>query len=354
MAIGKYIATPPALVEGQASHLLLTSDGKLQVAGSFVVDSEFPAAAALADNTATPTTTCVATFGMAYDGATWDFVRSGIVTAATGGTGYINIIPTGIYNTSAPTLTNGQTIALQLDVNGRLLVSTGSGSAAALADATANPTTTTSASDNMFFNGTTWDRGRSGVITPGTAVTGWQNVIGTVRYDTSKPTLTDGQYSVPRCNVNGAQDVNEVAMPGAENGTDGTFWTQVRALTTNTAGCPTTGGDIALVKSTVLRAAPTRFYGARILLDATATAATAFYVQIHDATSLPANTAVPLRSFKLSMPATQVDVFLDLAAVLGRFGVYCTTGCTICLSSTLGTLTLAGTAWMRVEDFSVG
>lgn len=36
---------------------------------------EFPAAAALTDNFATPTTTSVGAFGMVYDGTTWDFMR---------------------------------------------------------------------------------------------------------------------------------------------------------------------------------------------------------------------------------------------------------------------------------------
>jgi hypothetical protein len=50
-------------------------------AGSFLVDTELPAAALLADNTATPTAPAVGAFGMVYDGATWDFARG---TAADG------------------------------------------------------------------------------------------------------------------------------------------------------------------------------------------------------------------------------------------------------------------------------
>lgn len=42
---------------------------------------EFPAAAALTDNFATPTTTVIGAFNMVYDGATWDFARG---TAADG------------------------------------------------------------------------------------------------------------------------------------------------------------------------------------------------------------------------------------------------------------------------------
>jgi len=46
------------------------------------VDTEFPPAAALADNTANPTTTSVAAFGMVWDGATWDRLPGNSVDGA--------------------------------------------------------------------------------------------------------------------------------------------------------------------------------------------------------------------------------------------------------------------------------
>lgn len=42
------------------------------IIGDITVDSEFPVAAALADNTANPTTTSVAAMNMVFDGTTWD------------------------------------------------------------------------------------------------------------------------------------------------------------------------------------------------------------------------------------------------------------------------------------------
>lgn len=44
----------------------------LPVTGTFVVDSEFPAAALITDNFANPTTTNVMAMGMLWDGAAWD------------------------------------------------------------------------------------------------------------------------------------------------------------------------------------------------------------------------------------------------------------------------------------------
>lgn len=50
----------------------LTVDGTVAVSGTVTVDSELPAAAALADNAANPTAPAVGAFGMVWDGATWD------------------------------------------------------------------------------------------------------------------------------------------------------------------------------------------------------------------------------------------------------------------------------------------
>lgn len=50
----------------------LTVDGTVSVSGTVTVDSELPAAAALADNAANPTAPAVGAFGMVWDGATWD------------------------------------------------------------------------------------------------------------------------------------------------------------------------------------------------------------------------------------------------------------------------------------------
>jgi hypothetical protein len=58
----------------------ITVDGSVSITGA--VDTELPAAAALADNTANPTVPGVGSFLMAYDGTNWDRVQTG--AAATG------------------------------------------------------------------------------------------------------------------------------------------------------------------------------------------------------------------------------------------------------------------------------
>lgn len=54
------------------------TDASGQVKGAVVADTEMPAAAALADNTANPTVPAVAAFIMCYDGSTWDRCQGGL------------------------------------------------------------------------------------------------------------------------------------------------------------------------------------------------------------------------------------------------------------------------------------
>lgn len=114
-----------AYTSGTATATVTAGEGGGSVAltvapqGTSTVDTELPAAAALADNTATPTVPGVGAYGMVYDGTTWDFQRG---TAADG----------TLVNTELP-------------------------AAAALADGSANPTTPMIGAALMGWNGTTWD-----------------------------------------------------------------------------------------------------------------------------------------------------------------------------------------------------
>jgi hypothetical protein len=106
------------------------------------VDTELPAAAALADNTANPTAPAVASFPHIYDGATWDRLPG---TSADG-----MLVNLGANN----------------DVTFSGAVDTELPAAAALADNTANPTAPAVGSFSHVFDGSTWDR------TPGNSTDG--------------------------------------------------------------------------------------------------------------------------------------------------------------------------------------
>lgn len=60
----------------------------------------------------------------AYNGATWDKIRSGFTNVASSVLGYLNCLPFGKYNATPSTLTDGQSVVLQMDANGRVLVTT--------------------------------------------------------------------------------------------------------------------------------------------------------------------------------------------------------------------------------------
>lgn len=64
---------------------------------------------------------------------------------------------------------------------------------ASLADATANPATGLIGALMQSFNGSTWDRVRSGLTAVTSTLTGWLNVITGVQYNTTPTTRTNGQ-----------------------------------------------------------------------------------------------------------------------------------------------------------------
>lgn len=81
---------------------------------------EFPAAAALADATANPTTTQVAADMMGFNGTTWDRIRAGITTFTSTLTGFLNVLPWGIYTATPSTRTSGNGSNLEQDSTGNL------------------------------------------------------------------------------------------------------------------------------------------------------------------------------------------------------------------------------------------
>lgn len=166
---------------GSETHVTADADGLLvnlgtnndvTVTGTVTVDSELPAAASLADNTANPTVPGVGAYGMLWDGVTWDRAPG---TAADG-----QLVNLGANNdvTVTGTVTvqdGGATISVDdgagsLTVDGTVSISgavdTELPAAAALSDNFANPTAPGVGAFNMVWDGATWDRA------PGTAADG--------------------------------------------------------------------------------------------------------------------------------------------------------------------------------------
>lgn len=134
----KLVFGPEGTITAVETGVGLPVSGTVSVSGA--VDTELPAAAALADATANPTTTSVGSFVHGYNGTTWDRLRS---TTANGLVVDVSRVQ-GSVDTELP-------------------------AAAALADATANPTTPLVGAALELYNGTTWDRWR-GTTTNGARV----------------------------------------------------------------------------------------------------------------------------------------------------------------------------------------
>lgn len=87
-----------------------------------VTISSLPDPAVLADGTANPTLTKINVYGEVFNGVTWDRIKGSLITAQSSPTGIQNVLDMGSYNLTPPTLTDGQIINIQLDVNGNTKV----------------------------------------------------------------------------------------------------------------------------------------------------------------------------------------------------------------------------------------
>lgn len=238
--------------------------------------------------------------------------------ATTGTTG------TATYNTS------------QVSIN-----STSNSPSAALGDGAANPTTGSVGANVSFYNGSTWDRGRSGISTIVSSVTGMQNVLPMGQYRSSPGTLTDNQMVMLQVDSTGSLRVVEQKAPGSEDNTNGV-----------TAIAPKPMGGVATYAWSAFAN-----YGANATLNVKGTAANVYsvychnlnaairYIQLHNTATVPAGGAVPIKSYLVK--ATD-SVFIG-SDILGQLGDVFTLGVAFAFSTTEGTYT-AGAAGDQVTE----
>lgn len=170
----------------------LGTNNDVTVTGTVTIDSELPAAAALSDNFANPTAPAAGAFGMVWDGATWDRMKGDSTDGA--------LVNLGSNN--------------DVTVTGTVMVDSELPAAGALADATANPTTPLAGAANEVFNGTTWDRMRG-------STTGTQ-VIGGFAHDAANTSANNPQ-------VMGLEAIAHGTNPTAVAAADVTKWYANRA-----------------------------------------------------------------------------------------------------------------------------
>lgn len=204
--------------------------------------------------------------------------------------------------------------------------------ASTTADAESNPSTTRTGSLGYSYNGSTWDRNRSGIVTATSTFTGIQNTLGMGRYNASAPTLTDGQVVVYQVDVNGNMKNVEQRQPTAED--------NARSLLA-VANKPLSDGSYTLLPFVNLganvtlniKAASAHLYS----VYAETTNASKRYLQFFNTTTTPAGGAVPVLSF-LIPAGSSCDYG---TSHFGTGGQYFSTGLAYAVSTTPLTYTAA-------------
>lgn len=310
LPIGQFAT--PTLAADQFYNLRLTSSGELVVNISSSGTLTVIGTATPSDSFNNPTT-AVTTWSLlgGWDGSRWFRLQAGqsgtVVAANVGLT--LNVLPTAVYVSAVPTLTNGQGHTLRLNVSGELIV-VGSKTPA---DAFANPTDAlTTLSLLAGFNGTTWDRALLGLST---AVSSGDlakvlNVLSTAKYNSTQPTLSNGEGSILQVNSRGELITAQ--------GVDPTLFTDFGANAT------------ASVKGSA---------GRVLSFSCNNGNSSIRYLQLHNKASAASNGEVPLLVF----PIPGSSVFSIGTDFFTNIGVAFSTGIAFAFSTTQGTYT-AGSA----------
>lgn len=202
------------------------------------------------------------------------------------------------------------------------------------ADDEANPSTSSNRALGYAYNGTTWDRNRSGLTTVQTTFTGYQNVLTSVKYNATPPTLSDGNIVMLQGDANGLLKNREGYQAGYEDNT-----LQVATIVERLMS-----GSSTYSPNVFLNA------GANTTLNVKASAASIFgiycynanaavrYIQIHNTATTPAGGATAAITF--AIPPNGGAVFIDHAFLVGG-GFNLATGAAFAVSTAMGTYTAA-------------
>lgn len=211
--------------------------------------------------------------------------------------------------------------------------------AAALSDATANPTTTEVSANMKGFNGSTWDRVRTGIVSVATSFVGWVNTLPGLRYNATPPTLADGNVVGLQGDVNGLLKTRDGYQSGAEDNTNGVIGTQNKPLAVSTYTWAV-DASAALEASTITKAAPGVLRMVTGRIDSTHATAV-YYWQTYNSTTLPADGAVTLLTAPLKIShtnGTNTNFSIDYT----MNGIWASTGIVQALSTTEFTKTISG------------
>lgn len=195
-------------------------------------------------------------------------------------------------------------------------------------DGYANTATSIIGARLQAWSGTTWNLVRAGVTGIMTSVTGVLNTLPIARYLVTQPTLSDGYATEFQADNRGNLKVAEQWTPTAEDNVNGIINVIQKPFASSLDSL--SASDNIAVAGVAVKAAAGRLY----TVFGVNNNAAVRYIQIHNATSAPAETTAPLISF----PVGAGEVFsFDFSL---PFGKYLSTGIYICSSSTQLTKTI--------------
>lgn len=207
--IGRYTATPLSLADGDYAPVQLDTKASAKVAPTGSDGNVlYPAAAALADATANPTTAGAASYLEGYNGTTWDRIRASVTGVVTGVTGWKNVLPGAQYLATPPSLADTNWSTLVATINGFLKVSQGDLTAGEnLTDNTLHVTPKAITSSTGGW--TNYNSGASLVGTTGVSIKASAGRLGSIR---AVNTNTTTNFYLVICDKASAPVANDVAV----------------------------------------------------------------------------------------------------------------------------------------------
>ncbi len=316
------------------------------VAGSITADSEFPAAALLADAKANPTTTVGASAVMVYNGTTWDLVREVANSTNSTGTGIQSVALIAQFDDAAPSSVTENYFANVRMGSDRILYVQG-GVAAAATDS-GNPIKMGGKHNTTLPTYTNGQRGDIQLASNGALIISGSIASGSTdqgnpvktggKYNSTPITLTDGQRGDTQLDSSGGTIVNPKLLYG-EDATNNVMGTANKPVASATYSGTAFTAQLNDVDVSVKASA-----GNLLTVTVSNTNAAARYLQVHNKASAPAAGETAVMSFVIPAgTATQPAIREIGIETLGMGGFYLSTGIAIGISTVAATFTAATT-----------